>query len=211
MFFSRKKRKKTIINNITKIVLLCVICLVSIVVLINKTSDKQEDKFLNHTNTDKNKNKKKEVAAVATNNKNDNKEEEATVSHTITTKRSGGFEGAIRNLGVWNCILDIDAPTVASDTIRVVTEVGMHRISQCRRAAELGYEAHCFEPSPASYGKIQNEKKSIKNKDTKERIHLYNLAASSTTNVTVDFHASGSTGDCVGGDAVDMWNMKKIN
>ena len=88
-----------------------------------------------------------------------------------------------------------------------VMEVGMHRAVQCIEAAQH-FEAHCVEPSPVSFKRCQ---KGVKRAapEVQERIHLHNVAASSTSGVIVDFSATGSTGDSVGSQGIDAWTMTK--
>ena len=110
----------------------------------------------------------------------------------------------------------------------VAIEVGMHRPNQCIEAAEMGFEAHCLEPSPDSFRickhmidalpaaavPVDNEhsNNNINSNNKKhiiisDLIHLHNIAASDLDGV-VSFNAGGSTGDHVGN--IDVWNMKKI-
>ena len=87
-------------------------------------------------------------------------------------------------------------------------EVGMHRATQCIRAAEFEFQAYCVEPSPKSFEICEKAVRS-RNQDVQDRIHLYNVAAGSTSGIEVDFVASGSTGDSVGEVESDMWTMTK--
>ena len=87
----------------------------------------------------------------------------------------------------------------------IAMEVGMHRPKQCLEAARAGFQAHCVEPSPASFQRVQKgvKKESL---EIRNRVHLYPMAAGGTTGDKVPFTAMGGTGDHVGN--VDAWNMK---
>lgn len=87
----------------------------------------------------------------------------------------------------------------------IAIEVGMHRAYQCVQAAEAGLEAHCFEPSPVNFRRVTRGVNS-RPKEVQDRIHLYKMAAASTSNSTVQFSSSGSTGDHVG--SFNGWEMK---
>ena len=87
----------------------------------------------------------------------------------------------------------------------VVMEVGMHRAVQCLQAAKAGLQAHCVEPSPTSFQRVQGAVKRA-SKEAQDRVHLYNVAAGETSEGTVPFKGTGGTGDHVGD--FDMWNMK---
>lgn len=83
----------------------------------------------------------------------------------------------------------------------IVVEVGMHRLFQCRMAAEQGFHAHCLEPSPANYKRVYGTYRGLSSSNstipTRDRIHLYNVAAGRESNQTIHFLSSGSTGDKV--------------
>lgn len=81
-----------------------------------------------------------------------------------------------------------------------VIEVGMHRITWCAHAAELGFQAHCFEPSPTNFERCQKQHERLRRvkPETYGRIHLYNKAVGETSGITVPFRSVGSTGDHVG-------------
>lgn len=89
----------------------------------------------------------------------------------------------------------------------MVLEVGMHTATQCLQAAEAGFEAHCVEPSPASFERIQRGVDRRGSPETRARVHLYNRAAGAESGISLDFRSSGSTGDHVG--TADMWTMTK--
>ncbi|GAX27891.1 hypothetical protein FisN_21Hh241 [Fistulifera solaris] len=113
-------------------------------------------------------------------------------------------------------ILEISAEQVWRDLLEegasqspipgIVMEVGMHRAIQCMNAAKAGFHAHCVEPSPNSFQRVQNAVLKAP-ADVQERIHLYQVAASSSSEGTVPFTSSGGTGDHVGGH--DMWAMEE--
>jgi len=88
----------------------------------------------------------------------------------------------------------------------VAMEVGMHSAKQCLEAAKAGLEAHCFEPSPTSFERVKYQVNS-EEQEVRNRVAIYNKAASGTSEGTVDFKSSGGTGDHVG--EFDMWRMKK--
>ena len=84
-------------------------------------------------------------------------------------------------------------------------EVGMHVALQCLQAAKAGLEAHCVEPSPKSFERVESRVKRAP-ADVQQRVHLYNAAAGNSSVGTVQFTGSGGTGDHVG--EFDVWNMK---
>lgn len=112
---------------------------------------------------------------------------------------------------VWNALLEEGAPSLEEDGSKnkpppVAMEVGMHSIGQCMAAAKLGYEVHCFEPSPKSFRKVQrNPDVTGAGPELKARINLYNMAAGPRSHEMVPFTSGGSTGDHVGKS--DMWAM----
>jgi len=108
---------------------------------------------------------------------------------------------------VWKCFLQKYSNTTTNKNKNVVMEVGMHRIVQCSEAASMGYEAHCFEPSPLSFRKIQQQHQRLQSEETKNNIHLYNVAAGSETGTNIEFYSGGSTGDSVGN--MDWWKMEE--
>ena len=87
----------------------------------------------------------------------------------------------------------------------VAMEVGMHSANQCLEAAKAGLKAHCFEPSPTSFQRVKNQVEA-QEMNIRKRVTIYNQAASSTSEGTIEFKSSGGTGDHVGG--FDMWKMK---
>jgi len=75
-----------------------------------------------------------------------------------------------------------------------VMEVGMHRPKQCIEAAQKGLWAYCVEPSPNSVGRIISgiERQP---EDTKKYIRFYQMAAGSSTGLSLPFISDGGTGD----------------
>lgn len=90
--------------------------------------------------------------------------------------------------------------------VGVAMEVGMHRAVQCLQAATAGFQAHCVEPSPVSFQRVQDGVAASPDAAVRQRVHLYPAAASNTSNNAVEFVGTGTTGDHVG--EFDMWNMK---
>ena len=74
----------------------------------------------------------------------------------------------------------------------------MHRPAQCVEAAKGGLEAHCLEPSPISFQRVQSGVRQVES-SVQERIHLYNKAAGDKSEGSVPFFVTGGTGDHVGG------------
>ncbi len=91
-----------------------------------------------------------------------------------------------------------------------VIEVGAQNENQSLLAAKAKFHIHCVEPSPSSFRSIQRvlQKKlrHAQDQESRQYIHLYNVAASDTSGQTLDFYSTGGTGDHVG--EYDMWNMK---
>lgn len=109
-------------------------------------------------------------------------------------------------------------PASSSSSDLIAMEVGMHNAKSCLQAAQAGLTVHCLEPSPTSFARVQTQVASaLREQDNKNdaqktirgSVHLYNKAASNTSEGTLDFHSSGSTGDHVGD--FDMWNMTRTN
>ena len=101
------------------------------------------------------------------------------------------------------------AANTTNDNIGVAMEVGIHRPNQASRSNSswIG-EAHCFEPSPTSFGACQETiARRFTAHDVRDRTHIYNQAASSTSEGTVQFLMSEGTGDHVG--KCDMWRTKQ--
>jgi FkbM family methyltransferase len=93
----------------------------------------------------------------------------------------------------------------------VAVEVGAQSPTQSLQALRAKFEVICVEPSPKSYRRIEKTvgevlKKKNDSADVERIIHLYNAAAGSTSEGTLDFRSTGGTGDHVG--EIDMWNMK---
>jgi len=82
----------------------------------------------------------------------------------------------------------------------------MHTAKQCLQAASRGLQAHCIEPSPNSYGRIDNRMR--KSPDGK-KVKFYQLAASDTSGLDLQFLSGGGTGDHVGGGEYSVWKMIK--
>eukprot|EP00586_Coscinodiscus_wailesii_P017364 CAMPEP_0172492868 /NCGR_PEP_ID=MMETSP1066-20121228/24126_1 /TAXON_ID=671091 /ORGANISM="Coscinodiscus wailesii, Strain CCMP2513" /LENGTH=296 /DNA_ID=CAMNT_0013262715 /DNA_START=120 /DNA_END=1010 /DNA_ORIENTATION=- len=89
----------------------------------------------------------------------------------------------------------------------VAMEVGMHSAKQCLEAAEDGFEVHCVEPSPMNFERVVKGVNAVSS-NIRERVHLYNRAASGVSDVVLDFQAAGGTGDHVG--KYDMWKMVEL-
>ena len=106
---------------------------------------------------------------------------------------------------VWDELIQEGSKKLAGGGAAVAMEVGMHRPRQCLQAAEAGLTAHCFEPSPVSFQRVQKKVKEAP-QTIQSRIHLYNAAAGSTAGILLNFTSSGGTGDHVG--EFDVWNMK---
>mmetsp|Transcript_4799 Transcript_4799/g.5472 ORF Transcript_4799/g.5472 Transcript_4799/m.5472 type:complete len:462 (-) Transcript_4799:315-1700(-) len=89
-----------------------------------------------------------------------------------------------------------------------VIEVGAQSAKQCLLAAKAQFHTHCVEPSPKSFEQMQREisRERKRNPSIQKYIHLYNVAAAAESGKTLDFFATGGTGDHVG--EFDMWNMK---
>lgn len=80
-------------------------------------------------------------------------------------------------LGIWESILKSSSSLESGGSKRkVVIEVGVHTPTQCIYAAELGYELHCFEPSPISYSRLENGIKRIDSTATRDNIHPHQEA-----------------------------------
>eukprot|EP00551_Chaetoceros_affinis_P016969 CAMPEP_0203687528 /NCGR_PEP_ID=MMETSP0091-20130426/559_1 /ASSEMBLY_ACC=CAM_ASM_001089 /TAXON_ID=426623 /ORGANISM="Chaetoceros affinis, Strain CCMP159" /LENGTH=396 /DNA_ID=CAMNT_0050556905 /DNA_START=31 /DNA_END=1221 /DNA_ORIENTATION=- len=90
-------------------------------------------------------------------------------------------------------------------------EVGAHSSDQTLIAARAGFHAYCVEPSPKSFDRIYKQVLDAVTKDQSlaSYVHLFQVAAGSTSEGEVDFRTMGGTGDHVG--EFDMWNMKAGN
>mmetsp|Transcript_15028 Transcript_15028/g.22533 ORF Transcript_15028/g.22533 Transcript_15028/m.22533 type:complete len:355 (+) Transcript_15028:1023-2087(+) len=109
-------------------------------------------------------------------------------------------------------ILSISTSTSTSTNAKnkplVFMEVGMHSSTQCLQAARVGLQAHCVEPSPSSFKRIDSR---IRNsaKEVRRNVKFYQLAASTQTGLDLEFMSGGGTGDHVGGGGYDVWTMTK--
>eukprot|EP00574_Skeletonema_japonicum_P014105 CAMPEP_0201726376 /NCGR_PEP_ID=MMETSP0593-20130828/9412_1 /ASSEMBLY_ACC=CAM_ASM_000672 /TAXON_ID=267983 /ORGANISM="Skeletonema japonicum, Strain CCMP2506" /LENGTH=416 /DNA_ID=CAMNT_0048217851 /DNA_START=32 /DNA_END=1283 /DNA_ORIENTATION=- len=114
---------------------------------------------------------------------------------------------AMNPLDVWESLLKSSSSKKKEQKKKqTVIEVGVHSPKQCINAAELGYDTHCFEPSPPSYTRIERGVHKTPPK-TRDLVHIYNTAVGDTSGQTIPFHSTGGTGDHVGD--VDMWQMKR--
>lgn len=104
---------------------------------------------------------------------------------------------------VWRELLESPGPL---NSKKIVIEVGVHKSLECIRAAEMGYWAHCFEPSPISYQRLLDGIKS-QPADTRSRVTPHQKVVGSISGDRLPFRATGGTGDHVG--EYDMWNMEK--
>jgi FkbM family methyltransferase len=142
-------------------------------------------------------------------------DEPPAVKHSSSMSPSvPAFEGFKENLLHLNPELiwtDLLLEAVSSNKpAGIVMEVGMHRAFQCIQAAEAGLQAHCVEPSPNSFQRVQNAVNTkVTAPEVKERIHLYQKAASDTSGIMVPFSGAGGTGDFVGAGEYDVWTMTK--
>ncbi len=89
-----------------------------------------------------------------------------------------------------------------------VMEVGMHSANQCLAAAARNLHAHCVEPSPSSFRRI-NRKVKKQAYGINKNVRFYQMAASDKTGLDLEFTSEGGTGDHVGGGGVNMWTMTK--
>lgn len=134
----------------------------------------------------------------------------ASVSPATITKTmlSSELLHVIQNADdVWNALVDEGVNLQKkSKTPIAVMEVGVHRATQCMHAAKSGLQAHCVEPSPKSFQRIQNAVRQAPT-DVSSRINLYNVAAGPSSEGSVAFTSTGGTGDHVGKH--DMWRMEQ--
>lgn len=107
----------------------------------------------------------------------------------------GHFIFKYGNDDIWDVMLEEAEAlkTERGDPIHVM-EVGMHRPVQCIKAAQKGLWAYCVEPSPNSVGRIISgiERQP---EDTKKYIRFYQMAAGSSTGLSLPFISDGGTGD----------------
>lgn len=89
-------------------------------------------------------------------------------SSTIVSSDNGVIFKIEASLSGWNP-LDVWDSLLKSSSLsdgtkkkkQVVIEVGVHSPKQCINAAELGYDTHCFEPSPKSFNRVENGVKKL--------------------------------------------------
>ena len=93
-----------------------------------------------------------------------------------------------------------------------VMEVGMHSARQCVKAAQRNLYAHCVEPSPLSFHRIDEGIKKQPD-DVQKLVRFYQMAASDSSGLDLDFVSDGGTGDHVDlyGRNVDIWTMTKVD
>jgi FkbM family methyltransferase len=136
----------------------------------------------------------------------------STAFSSVSTKR--GLSDALLKFPsisaelVWDQLVSEGAHQMktSKSKIGVAMEVGMHRAKQCLQAATAGLQAHCVEPSPTSFQRVANAVAATGDATVQERVHLYQAAAGQTSDASVDFVGTGTTGDHVGD--FDVWNMK---
>ena len=111
------------------------------------------------------------------------------------------------NAGNGNGDVDGINKSISADPPWTVIEVGANDAKQAIEIAKYGFNAHSVEPSPKSFQRMidQVEKEPL---DIRERIFIYNAAAGDSSEGTIDFLNTGSTGDHVGG-GIDSWLMTK--
>ena len=113
---------------------------------------------------------------------------------------------AVEASDVWEALI-IEAEALSKDTTIHVMEVGMHTAKQCLQIAAKNLQAHCVEPSPGSYPRIHDGITAAP-KDRQDNIRFYQMAASATSGLDLEFSSEGGAGDHVGG-GVDHWKMTK--
>jgi FkbM family methyltransferase len=112
---------------------------------------------------------------------------------------------------VWQALLKEGTVLISQNKkVGIIMEVGMHRATQCVEAAYAGFDAHCFEPSPISYSRVQRGVRNVKNASITDHIHIYNVAAGSKTNATISFLNSGSTGAFVVNNVTADMDVVKV-
>ncbi len=89
-----------------------------------------------------------------------------------------------------------------------IMEVGMRSQRQCVNAAKRNLYAHCVEPSPSTFERVNNAIKS-EHEDVQKNIRLYQMAASGTSGEDIEFASKGDI-DHVG-RGVDVWTMAKAD
>lgn len=88
--------------------------------------------------------------------------------------------------------------------VGVAMEIGMHKATQCLQAAQGGLQAHCVEPSPNSFARVQRGVEKAA-EDVQQRVHLYPNVASDESGKEIEFMGKGGTGDHVG-----AWSSKLL-
>lgn len=111
---------------------------------------------------------------------------------------------------VWDALLDKGSDEMQKNqysTHLVAFEVGAHSAAQSVVSVKKQFHTHCFEPSPASFKRIQNSMSQViqQSPELQQYIHLHNVAAGGTTGDVVEFSASGGTGDHIG--KLNGWKM----
>ncbi len=111
--------------------------------------------------------------------------------------------------GVWESFLE-EAVAWKKETGEAthVMEVGVHRPKECLYAAKLGLESHCIEPSPRSHDRIMDKVRQ-EPKDVQTLVRVYQMAASSTTGIQLEFSGNGGTGDHVGSPITELSAAEK--
>jgi FkbM family methyltransferase len=141
-------------------------------------------------------------------------EEEREVLH-IMLETHQEKQKALGLLVLRDDIIEISADQVFQDLLQegiskgqaagIVMEVGMHRATQCINAAKVGYEVHCVEPSPNSFQRVEQDV-AKSSTDLQQKIHLYQVAAGSTSEEMVPFLVSAQ-GKGVQEEGHDLWAM----
>jgi len=118
-------------------------------------------------------------------------------------------------LDLWDALLEgAQKEAVAAEASGrplVAVEVGVHSPLHCVHAAQVGFQTHCFEPSPKSYKRMVEGKGGVNEQppDIKARLVPHQEAAGPESGKILPFHSTGGTGDHIG--EYDMWRMEKRN
>lgn len=139
-------------------------------------------------------------------------EEEREVLH-IMLETTQEKQKALGLIVIRDNILEISADQVLNDLLQegvaigksagIVMEVGMQHATQCINAAKAGFHVHCVEPSPYSFERVQKDVSKTP-LNIQERIHLYQIAAGSTSEDVVPYIVS-SHGKGDQREGHDMW------